>query len=75
MGASDNDMEQVWTWNTGDEAKFHKFTPNWKPYNKTLNNLVLERETSKWKDVTDLEKHGFVCEAEPGVCEKCSVSF
>ena len=65
MGASDEDFEQVWKWKTGELVMWQGFTGSL-PFNKSRNSLILDRETSAWKDAMEHEKHGFVCEAKEG---------
>ena len=66
LGASDSDEEEVWTWSTGDLVMWQGFNGNI-PNNRSRNSLVLDRASSAWKDAIETEKHGFVCEAEPGM--------
>ena len=65
LAASDEDFEQVWKWKTGDLALWQGFSGSL-PFNETRNSLIVDRETGAWKDVVELEKHGFVCETNEG---------
>ena len=65
LGASDSDEEELWTWSTGDLVMWQGFDGNI-PNNRSRNSLVLDRASSAWKDASDSEKHGFVCEADEG---------
>ena len=67
LAASDKEEEQLWTWSTGRLAIWQGFANNLVPYNETLNSLILDRDSNAWQQASELEKHGFMCEAEPGL--------